>query len=175
MDTFRKIIYSLGVVGLTVWFGGSVVRAAMGFDLFNPGADLLLKDFYTDEVRMHAVYLYGIMSFYTSIGYGLAVLAAFVFIADRKGQFKKKGWMMMSAILFLLAIPVQAYSIYLDIMINMALKEHGTIRFSDVRFQEYFVFKFKNVNFQIASTLSFLSIAFSMVIPVWKPLEEKAD
>jgi hypothetical protein len=170
MTKVDKIIIILAVLGFAVWFGGTVIRNAVAYDLFVPGTELIEKNWYPNDVQVHVVNLYGMTSFYTSIGYGLAALGVIWSLFSFRKQLRRRGWLFMGSIMFLLTLPVEAYLLYYDIRLNMAIGE-GIEHFTNPAINEFFIYKFKALG--IPSTLSFLAVLTSIVIFVWRPLEKK--
>ncbi len=170
-----KIFTTILAFGFIIWFGGSIVRSALAFDVFVPGRALELKPEYSNEVRMHSVYLYGMLAFYTGIGYSLAFVSVVALTVMLRREMKKSGWFFMSIILFLLASPVEIYLVINDLYLNMALYYDNVTDFFDPAIQKHFVGRFRNVTIATFSGLAFLSAMTCIIYVVWRPLNSKAD
>jgi hypothetical protein len=172
MKKIDKFIILLGVLGFALWFGGTAIRYAIAYDLFQPGAEMDIKTWYPADVQMHVVFLFSMTIFYTSIGYGLATLAVTWILIRFKRRLRNSGWLFMGSVLFLLSLPAEAYLFYYDVHMNMAIGE-GLETFDSPAVDDYFIFKLKDLG--IVSSLSFLAALTSVIFFVWQPLEKKEN
>lgn len=170
-----KIFTTILAFGFIIWFGGSMVRSALAFDVFVPGQAIELKPEYSNEIRMHSVYLYGMLAFYTGIGYSLAFLSVVTLTVLMRRELKKFGWFFMSIILFMLASPVEIYLIINDLYLNMALNYDKVTDFSSPAIQKHFVGRFRNVTIATFSGLAFLAAMTCIIYVVWRPLNTKEE
>ncbi|MFH1049824.1 MAG: hypothetical protein V1779_02710 [bacterium] len=166
-----KIFLSLLTVGVIIWLGGTVARNAIAFDIFVPGTELTLKNWYSDEARLITVSLFRITGFYTIIGFCMTFVSSiYLFLYYRK-EFKLKGWLLMSFVLILLASPIEFYLMYYDIKIILAFNNELIKSFNDTIVQDYFVSRYSKLT--IPATLSFLSAFTAVLIIIWQPLNRK--
>lgn len=159
--------------GFALWFGGSVIRSAIGFDVFYPSAKLELKNHYSNEIRMHSVYLYATTSLYSDIGYFAAFVSAVVLALYWRNYLKKRGWLFMSFILFIVASPVEFYLMYYDIKLSIAIYYEQVKDFASVPVTEYFVERFTQPEVATPSALAFLAVITALLYMIWRPLDEK--
>ena len=76
----EKIILIIAALGFALWFGGNVMRTAVGFDIFEPGGELIVKDI-APELLMKSVYIFTMLSGYTAAGFAALFFGSLV---DRK-------------------------------------------------------------------------------------------
>lgn len=172
---YYKILLTVLTLGFITWFGGSIIRTAIAYDLFTPTADMTLKTEYSDAVKMHTVYLYTSTSLYTSVGYMLSFLSIILIIFNQKKEMKKRGWLFMAIILFLIASPVEIYKIYGDIKLSMAIYYDHLNDFNSSIVNHYFIARFKNISIVTASSLASLASITSALYAVWRPLEKRSN
>lgn len=170
-DRTTKILLSILAIGFILWFGGSVVRTAIGYDLFNPDAQLELKN-YAPEIRMHSVYLFANLAIYTGVGYGVSFLFSIITFFKIKKDLKTQGWLFMAFVLFLLASPIQLYLIYLDYGLAMEVVRSGLRDFNSYIVQQNFYQRFVDTKLTVMSSLSFLANLTALVYFIWKPLQK---
>jgi len=83
----------LAALGFFIWFGGSVIRTAVAYDLFEPGSALTIKSYYSDLQKMETVRLFAVGALYTDIAYGVALVSSIILCAYWKQYLKKRGWL----------------------------------------------------------------------------------
>jgi hypothetical protein len=101
-----KLFITLFTLGGVVWFGTSITRMVVGFDVFVPGT-LELKTTHSEEVRLHTIWLFTLLGGWTGWAFGVATVML-------RSQYRTHGYLMMATILFALLIPVQAYVAWQD-------------------------------------------------------------
>jgi len=164
---FLAIIYVLGMV---IWLGGSIIRTVIAYDIYVPATELQMKTNYSDEMRLHNVRLFGMGALYTEISYGVAAFAAiFLFFLLRK-EFKTKGWILISLLLFLITLPLESLLMYYDIKLNLAIQYDLLKSFNQDVVRDYFISRFTKLNFMAPS--AYLCGASSLIMAVWRPLEK---
>jgi len=112
---WTKIFLTIFVIGLSIWIGGTIVRYAIAYDVFVPGTELELKNWYSDTEMVTTVHLFRIAAFYTIFGFCSAFVSVIVLFAYWKKDLKKHGWLFISFVLFFLATPIEFYLIYYTI------------------------------------------------------------
>jgi hypothetical protein len=170
-NIINKIFLSSLVVGIILWLGGTVARNAIAFDIFVPGTELTLKNWYTEEMRLTTVSLFRIAGFYTIIGFCMTFVSAIVLFFTYRKEFKFKGWLMMSFILFFLASPIEFYLMYYDIKIILAFNNMLIKSFNDSIITDYFIARYSKLT--IPATLSFLATFTAVLLVIWQPLNKK--
>lgn len=171
-DTLSKILLSIMLLGFALWFGGSIARTAIGYDLFKPEAVLSLKETYTNIQQMQNIYLFANLAIYTDFGYVAFVLALIIYWFKQKHVAKENGWLVMALILCLIALPVQSYLIYIDYRLANSIIFHNVRDFYDWEIQEFFYNRFVSNSWTVASSLSFLCTATSALCFAWLPLRK---
>ena len=168
---FSKIFLTIFTVGVIIWLGGTIARNAIAFDIFVPGTELTLKNWYSEEARLTTVSLFRITAFYTIVGFCMAFTASiFLFVQYRK-EFKTKGWLLMAFILMFLSSPVEFYLMYYDIKIILAFNNQLINSFNDTIVQDFFVDRFSKLT--IPATLSFLAAFTAVLLVIWQPLNKR--
>lgn len=166
-----KGLLTIFVLGFILWFGGSVVRSAIAFDLFNTGAVLELKQNYSDTIKVHTVYLYGMLATYTGAGYGMAFISAILLLVTWRKSMKIKGWLFMAFVLFFIGSPVELFVLYYDIKLNIALYWNNVRDFANPDIQNYFVKRFTSIALTTSTGLAFLTSITSVLYIIWRPLD----
>jgi hypothetical protein len=111
-ETWRVALLVLVIAGIT-WLGGSHVRAIIGNHLLRPGTVEFAEDLAPEAQRE----VYRLLSFssFTVLGsYCLVLVSSAIFLATTPMRMREHGWLMMSAILFYLFVPLELYLLYLD-------------------------------------------------------------
>jgi hypothetical protein len=97
----------------TFWLGGAHIRAMIGNDLLKFGT-LTFIDPIAPAAEAEIYRLLSLASLSVIGGYVLAFASSIVFLATSPFRLRDHGWLMVSAILFYLFVPVEAYTMYLD-------------------------------------------------------------
>ncbi len=171
IDIVNKFIQITLAIGLILWIGGNVVRYAIAYDLFVPGTELTLKNWYSPEIQLNIVSIFRIASFYTFSGYCLTIISTIILIIINKSKFKNNGWMLISSILILLTLPIESILAYFDIKIMSGFNNLEIKSFDSEIIKTYFLGRLKH--WFIPGSLSFLSGMSAVIIAVWKPLVKK--
>ena len=107
-----RIALLLFVFSSIVWLGGAHIRAMIGNDLLKFGT-LEFEDIAPDAER--EIYrLISLASLPIMGAYCIAIVSSAVFLATSPFNLKEHGWLMISAIMFYLFVPVEAFTMYLD-------------------------------------------------------------
>ena len=162
---------TIAICGFMIWFGGSFLRSAIAYDLFIPSENFQLKETYSDELRMHSVYMFSTLAAYTNISYGIAWGAVVLLILNVRKELKQKGWLFMSILLFMIASPIEIMKIYYDAKLSWAIYYENVRDFYNPVVSEYFIDRFKNISFNTMSSLSLLANFTIIFFMIWKPLD----
>jgi len=100
--------------GTVCWLGGINVRAMIGFSLLQFGT-LEFKSNIQPGIERTIFSLVAQSSLIVNIAYVLVVAAAVVYLRTTELRAKREGWLMISAILFFLFVPVEIYTMVLDV------------------------------------------------------------
>jgi len=172
-DKFSLILITIIGLGFATWFGGSLSRTALGYDLFYPDGYLTLRNELSKEVQMHTVNLYSSLSLYTSIGYSFAFASAIALSVRLRKKMKEQGWLFMAFVLFFVASPVQFYLIYFDWQLAEKVLRANVSSFTDINIEKYFLNRFRDASIATFSALSFLLNLTCVLYVVWQPLSRK--
>jgi hypothetical protein len=110
--TWRIALYIL-VIASVFWLGGINIRAMIGNDMLKTGT-LEFEDYLSPEAEREIFRLLSFSSLVTMASYLVALVSSIVFLATSPFRLKEHGWLMMSAILFYLFVPVEAFTMCLD-------------------------------------------------------------
>ncbi|OGU13010.1 MAG: hypothetical protein A2X61_10525 [Ignavibacteria bacterium GWB2_35_12] len=166
-----RILLTLAALGFFIWFGGSVIRTAVAYDLFEPGSALTIKSYYSDLQKMETVRLFAVGALYTDIAYGVALVSSIILCAYWKQYLKKRGWLFMAFVLVFISAPIELVLIYLDMELNLGLYfGNELIKFTDNVVNNYFMFRFTKM--AIPSAMSFLAFITAIIFIVWRPLDK---
>ncbi len=172
-NIFEKIIITILVLSLILFVGSNIVRYAIAYDLFIPGTELKLKDWYNDAIRLNVLHLFAVASFYTIAGFISAFLSSLILFILKIKDLKRYGWLFMAFVLFFLATPVEIYLIYNDIHLILILNTNEIHSFANHNIQDFFIYRFTKLT--IPATLAFLAIITSIIMAIWQPLNNKED
>jgi hypothetical protein len=167
-----KILLTFFSLGFITWFGGTIARTTIAFDIFESSPKLQLVSHYNDETRMYNVHLYGSLASYTDIGYCMALICSIILFIYWRKNIKHRGWLFMAFILFFISAPIELLLIYYDIKLNIAHYWYNVQDFNNPAINQYFIERFKNVAITIPSGLSFLAAVTCVLYVIWRPLNK---
>jgi hypothetical protein len=101
------------LIASVFWLGAANVRVIIGNTLLQTGT-LKFDEYLSLEVEREVFRLLSIISLVVISSYLLALFSSVVFLATMPFKLKEHGWLMMSAILFYLFVPVEAFTMVLD-------------------------------------------------------------
>jgi hypothetical protein len=130
----RRIPLFLAVLGGTLWLGGSVVRAAVCFDLFVPGS-LAVKPDMPLMAQAQILRLFTQTALYTLVGYAFLLVFGGVWWISSRRLWRKRGGIFMGGALVALYIPVEFWQIYYDAQLIQMARE-ASFSFADFPLQE---------------------------------------
>jgi hypothetical protein len=110
--TWRVALFFLAVASI-FWLGGINGRAFVGNDMLKPGT-LEFEEYLSPEVEREVYRLMAIMSMVIIVSYLVTLTSSIIFFISSPLRFKDHGWLLMSAILFYVFVPVEAFTSYLD-------------------------------------------------------------
>mgnify|MGYP007126783423 CR=1 FL=1 len=174
MKSIVKIVSAIGIIGAVIWFGGTIIRYAIAYDVFIPGT-LVQKPDFTPEMLAHTVRIYTLTAFYTLFGYGATVLGIVVYAAQSYSMFRQKGWMFMVLLLFILAMPAEIYLLLTDIDLVRALQSSADTTLSAPTMIKIFLSRFSPDSIaNQASTLTIFAYLTGLILLVFKPLDSQS-
>ncbi|MBI3259807.1 MAG: hypothetical protein HYZ54_10090 [Ignavibacteriae bacterium] len=170
LSTGVKFLMSIVVLCAVLWFGGSVVRMAIGYDLFIPGT-LSIKPFLSPSEINYSIRIFSLAGFYTAVCYAITWLSSVILIIAIRKKLKANGWLFMAFVLFFLASPIELYQMQLDIKLLLFTQNYDFRSLLDSQqFFELFMQKFTPK----LSGLGFASIfanGIAFLYCIWQPLK----
>lgn len=112
-STTWRIALFVFIVSGTLWLGGAHVRAIIGNDLLKLGT-LDFEEYIPPEAEREIFRLLSLTSIFVISTYLVTLISSLVFLAASPYKLKEEGWLMISAILFYLFVPVEAFVMFLD-------------------------------------------------------------
>jgi hypothetical protein len=118
MATYRglpawRIALVICVFASILWLGGTHVRMLLANDLLKTGT-LELVDYMPPEAEREVYRMISITSVLVLPAYAVTVVSSIFFLALSPFRLKEHGWLMMSAILFFVFVPIEAFTMTLD-------------------------------------------------------------
>ena len=181
---FINLLINLFIFGLAIWIGGSIIRSAIIYDIYEPTSNLtihkeiysdsvLSQNTYTDAIRLHTIYLYSNTSMYTNVAYILSLVSGIFLLFFNIRELKQKGWLFMSLLLLLFSAPVEIFNMYCDYELYYVLRwDGGVLTFFDGNIQKYAIERFTNLLQRTFGVISFMSAITIIIFFVWKPLDK---
>jgi hypothetical protein len=118
----NKIALLLLIIGAVFWLGAINVRALIGNELLNYDQFNFRTSIPPDRENT----LFQLMANSSIViisGYAVVLISAIWFLKTTHLKIKNNGWLLMSAILFFVFVPVESYTYYLDV--KFALLYHS--------------------------------------------------
>ncbi len=101
------------VVSAIIWLGGANIRALIANQMLKFGT-LEIDDFIAPEAEREIFRLLSLTSLVVIGGYCMALISGAVFLITSPFRMKQHGWLLMSAILFYMFVPLEGFLAYLD-------------------------------------------------------------
>jgi hypothetical protein len=130
-----KIALYVLIVASIFWLGAINIRALIGNDMLKTGT-LQLEEYLDPEAEREIYRLMSFASVVVIISYAVVLVSGSVFLATSPFRLREHGWLMMSALLFYVFVPVELFTMYLDW--EMIYKEFFTAAGNSV-FRELFL------------------------------------
>jgi hypothetical protein len=112
--TSNKIALTLLIAAAIFWLGGINIRALVGNELLNYDQFNFKTSIPPDrEFTLFQMIAYS--SLVVVISYFVVLVSAVWFMITTELKIRQNGWLLMSAILFFMFVPVEIYTYYLDI------------------------------------------------------------
>lgn len=175
MKQIVKVLSAIGVLGAVMWLGGTIIRYAIAYDVFIPGT-LIQKPDFTQEMLLQTVRIYALTAFYTLSGYGAACLGVLLYLTQSWAMMRKKGWMFMMLILFLLAMPAEIYLLLYDIELIKTLQSTSDMAVKGSSLVQIFLKRFSPDGLaNQAGTLTMFAYITGLIFLVFKPLDSSSS
>jgi hypothetical protein len=119
LSTFQRFTLFLVALSGILWLGGTIVRAAIGFDMFIAGT-LTFKPDMPSDAQAQTLRLFARTSFYTLVSYGvLLVVGLFLWLSHRH-LWRERGGLFIGGMLLLLYVPIELWQGYYDVLLVQA-------------------------------------------------------
>ncbi len=166
-STTWRIALFMFIISATLWLGGSHIRAIIGNDLLKFGT-LEFEEYIAPDAEREIFRLLSFASLFVMVSYCVSLVSSIVFLATSPFKLKEHGWLMMSAILFYLFVPVEAFTSYLDG--TMVYTELFTTA-DNIVFRELFLARLDALaGTPLIATLCYYTI---IALAVFQPLKKK--
>ena len=109
-----RIALFVFIVSTTLWLGSAYIRAMIGNDLLKFGT-LTFEEYIAPDAEREIFRLLSLVSLSVIGWYVIALVASIVFLVTCPFKLKEHGWLMISAILFYMFVPVEAFTMYIDV------------------------------------------------------------
>jgi hypothetical protein len=164
----RKVSLFLAVLGGVTWLGGVNVRAAAGFSLLQFGT-LEFRPNIDPHVERAVFSLVAQSSMILNVAYVVLVAASVVYLRTAGWETKKEGWLMIAAILFYAFVPVEIYTLILDVRLWM-LDASGSNDL--VEFRKLFIHRLAALSG--VPMIALLSYYTAIALVIFRPLRRGA-
>jgi hypothetical protein len=161
-----RIALFIFVISSICWLGGANIRALIGNQMLKPGT-LEFEEYLAPEAEREIFRLLSLSSIAIILSYLATLISSIVFLARCPHKMKQHGWLLMSAILFYLFVPVECFVMYLDG--RMIYLEFWTTEDNQV-FRELFLARLGALaGAPLIATLCYYTIIF---LAVFQPLKK---
>lgn len=162
---FQKLFIASWFVGVIIWIGGSIVRTTIAYDLFEAQKTLTLKQYFAKNDALITARHFAIGSLYTEVGFIISFISAIILFPALRKHFKRKGWLLMSYILFVLASISEFILLFFDIKLSLYIfSGSSNLSYNAYEVQKYFHWRLQNLSFLIIyNWLAIFSIIFFFV------------
>jgi hypothetical protein len=109
-----KTALLLAALGAVTWLGGINVRASIGFSLLQFGT-LEFKPNIDPGIERAVFSLVAQSSMVLNVAYAVLLVSSIVYLKAARPDFRREGWLMIACILFFAFVPVEIYTMVLDV------------------------------------------------------------
>lgn len=170
-----KLLFTLALVGFMIWFGGSIMRGIIAYDLFETVNNELIRTEKSESEIFSAVYYFSMMSIYIHGSYILAAISVVLLTIFSYKKMRTNGWIFMAVVLFYLFLPVEAIRLWFDYNLADAIFNNGLTDVNSEIFKDYFYRRYEYTLYTTLFALSLLSNLSSLIIVIWKPLVQNVS
>jgi len=110
--TWRIALLILLISGI-FWLGAASARIIIGNTLLQTGT-LNFEEYISPDAEREMFRLLSMVSFVVICSYIVVLASSVVFLATMPFKLRENGWLMMSALLFYLFVPVEIFTMVLD-------------------------------------------------------------
>lgn len=104
----------LFILSAFTWLGALIARAVIANELLEPGTAQIAAALSADTER-HLYRMLAASAIPMVTGYGVALISSIVFLRSMPLRVRENGWLLMSALLLYLFIPVEVFAMTLDV------------------------------------------------------------
>ncbi|QLH53941.1 MAG: hypothetical protein CH6_2419 [Candidatus Kapaibacterium sp.] len=168
----QKLLLSIFIIGIMIWIGGSIIRSAIVYDIFEADYQQLKFRYWVDEkIALITVRNFAVGSLYTGIGFFLSLLSSIFLFPAMKKHFKSEGWLFMSFILLVIAYVFEIILLYFDIRLGLYLFFNPKVSYYSNEVQTFFYERFSKYNFLMV--YNWFAVISIILFSVFKPLRKK--
>ncbi len=109
-----RVALCLLLLSALAWFGSFISRAVVANELLEPGTGQLVTTL-APETEMHLYRVLAASAIPMVIGYVLVLISSAVFLRTSPFRLREHGWLLMSALLLYVFVPVEAFVTSLDV------------------------------------------------------------
>ena len=109
---WRVALFLMILAGI-LWLGAVNMRAIIGNDMLRTGS-LEFDELLPPDAEREIFRLLSIASIVVILAYAATLVSSIIFLAASPYRLKEHGWLMMSAILFYLFVPIECFTMYLE-------------------------------------------------------------
>ncbi len=164
-----KFFLILFLLSFCVWLGAATVRTTSGGKLIQFGTIEFKHNIELSVERS----LYNTIAEYSIITmamYPLVICSAAGYLATTRRTFRQHGWLLMSALLLFIFVPVEVYGMYLDWKL-IGLNYWGDWPIEEFR-KAFLVRLTAFSGLPFIATLSYYTI---IILVVWQPMKKKPE
>ncbi|MCX7908259.1 MAG: hypothetical protein N2560_01910 [Ignavibacteria bacterium] len=167
----KKLFVALFFIGCIIWIGGSIIRTAIVYDIYEPYEKSLKFRYWVDEkIALMTVRHFSIGALYTAFGFLLTFISFLNLFSWIKTRFKTDGWLLMSVILYILSVISELILLYFDLRLGLYVFFQSNISYFSNEIQTFFFRRFVNYNFlMVYNWLAIFTIIFFLL---FKPLKK---
>ncbi len=157
------------ILSSVFWIGGITIRAMLGGDMLKFGT-LEFEDYLSPDVERELFRLISLVSIVVLASYIVVIVSSVVFLITSPFRLREHGWLMMSAILLYLFVPVELFTGYIDA--KMIYNEFFTT-VDNATFRELFIARIGALKgTPIIAMLCYYTI---IVLAVFQPFRRPSD
>jgi hypothetical protein len=173
-NRFSRVVLSVFALAGSIWLGLAVARLAVGYDAFVAGT-VLIKPKLSQPVLLQTIWLYTSLGMWSTIAYATTAVTGLLVLWLIRSHYKAYGWLLMSALLFVVIIPAQAYLIDADLLLWSFFDYHTGMPLAEpAQIISVFASRFSNQAIGITTSLVLLTAITIVLFTTMRPLHNTA-
>lgn len=170
----EKSFVSLFFIGIIIWIGGSITRSAIAYDIFELGKQtIVLRPWVDEKIALITVRNFAVGSIYTIAGFLLSFISFLFLFPKIKSSFKREGWLLISTILYAIAVASEIFLSYYDFRLNLYVFFSSKVNYFSSEIQLFFYDRLRKFSFLIIyNWLAIITIIFFFI---FKPLRRNEE